>query len=66
MHKDITMNITSRGELGYRLTKSNSRLECKYYLPEKIWTADKACWPGDWEGEASITDENVRILFEAG
>ncbi|MBE6667508.1 MAG: hypothetical protein E7607_04265 [Ruminococcaceae bacterium] len=51
---NTTMNITSRGELGYRLTQSSSRLESKHYLPTKIWTADKACWPGDWEGRTIL------------
>ena len=48
------MDIISRGELGYRLTQSYSRLESNRYLPEVIWSADKNCWYGDWEGRTIL------------
>ena len=48
------MKIITRGELGYRLTQSYSRLECEHYLPEVIWTKDVNAWPGDWEGRTIL------------
>lgn len=48
------IKTVSRGELGYHLTMSCSRLECEHYRPEVIWSADKNCWPGDWEGRTIL------------
>lgn len=48
------MKIVSYGDLGYRLTQSFSRNECKYYKPEYIWTADKNSWSADWEGRTIL------------
>ena len=48
------MIIRSRSDLGYRLTQSFSRNECKFYRPEIVWTADKNNWPGDWEGRTIL------------
>lgn len=48
------MKLVSRGELGYRLTQSYSRLECEHYLPEVVWTKDPNSWPGDWEGRTML------------
>ena len=48
------MRIISRGELGYRLTQSFSRLESEHYLPNVIWSKDDHSWPGDWEGRTIL------------
>lgn len=44
----------ARGELGHRLTLSSIRMEGNHYLPNYIWSADKNCWPGDWEGRTIL------------
>ena len=48
------MKVITRGELGYRLTQSFSRNECKFYKPEYVWTADHNSWPADWEGRTIL------------
>lgn len=48
------LRIVARGELGHRLSLSNLRMEGKEYLPDYIWSADKNCWPGDWEGRTIL------------
>lgn len=48
------MSILIEGELGYRMKKSFSRLESKYYKPEKIYVIEPGQWPGDWEGRTLL------------
>ena len=59
------MNITTRGELGYRLTKSNSLV----YTGNGVYLSDdgrrfEPVGRTVFKDEAYVTDENVRILFE--
>lgn len=53
-----------RGELEDRLILNLSRLNSKHYRPENIFTADKAGWPGDWEGRTLLAD--VRLWDATG
>ena len=48
------MKIRSRSDLGFRLTQSFARNECKFYRPHYVWSADKNNWPGDWEGRTIL------------
>jgi hypothetical protein len=46
-------NVTMKGKNSYRLIKNFSRLEDEWYLPEKMFMANKG-WPGDWEGRTML------------
>lgn len=47
-------NIQIYGDLAMRTLLNYSRLESIWYRPEKVFVADQANWPGDWEGRAIL------------
>lgn len=49
----LLQNLTVKGDLGYRLKKSFSRLESKWYRPDTAF-ADVENWPGDWPGRTIL------------
>lgn len=40
-------DITVYEDLSYRLQLNYTRMECEWYKPEVIFTADMAGWPAD-------------------
>jgi len=53
MNNNILENLTIKGDLGYRIKKSFSRLESRWYKPNTAF-ADVANWPGDWPGRTIL------------